>query len=143
MLFSKRIIHYMKLVDVGDFTRAAETLNITTSALRHSIVELEKYCGEKLLVREKKRVRPTHAGNLMYEKLFPLYEQSKEILQYLPININNKERCLKVMLSGFHYPGIPEVFIKHTETSNILATVIALVMRSLRSIIVTWLFVLI
>lgn len=108
----------MKLIEVSNFTRAAESLNITTSALRHSIIELEKYCGEKLILRERKRVRPTHLGNIIHEKLLPLYEQSKQILQYLPININNKERCFKIMLSGFHNPDIPQIFIKHADSYN-------------------------
>lgn len=118
MIFSKRMEHYFKLIEVGDFTRAAETLNITTSALRHSVVTFEKYCGEKLFMKEDKKIRPTYTGELIYEKLYPLYGKSKEIMKSMPLNINNSERILKVMLGGFHYPEIPQVFIELSENSN-------------------------
>jgi DNA-binding transcriptional LysR family regulator len=118
MLFSKRMEHYFKLIETGDFTQAAEHLNITTSALRHSVFTFERYCGEKLILKKGKKIHPTYAGSLIYDKLYPLYGKSKEIINNLPLNINNYERIVKVMLGGFYYPEIPQLFIELSEKTN-------------------------
>ncbi|HDX4395653.1 TPA: LysR family transcriptional regulator [Enterobacter bugandensis] len=105
----------MKIIELGDFSRAAAALNITISALRHSVTEFERHCGEKLIQKDGKIIRPTHIGNVMYEKLNPLYRQAKDIIKHLPFNINNNERCLKVRLGGFYYPNASYLFLNLPE----------------------------
>jgi DNA-binding transcriptional LysR family regulator len=60
--------YYVEVVRQGGFTRASETLHVTQPALSKSVKALEEELGTALLVRERKRVRPTDAGRIVLER---------------------------------------------------------------------------
>jgi len=64
-----------------NFTRAAERLNLTQSAVSHQIRALEDELGEPLFIRSKRGVRLSEAGRLVHDdaaRLLDLAEAMKE-----------------------------------------------------------------
>lgn len=59
---------FVKVIQHGSFTKAAEALNITKSSVSKSITKLEKIAGTKLLVRTTRSHTLTEAGQTFYEK---------------------------------------------------------------------------
>lgn len=51
------------------FTRAAEELHLTQSAISHQVKELEEYFGRTLFIRRNRRVEPTPEGKRLLETL--------------------------------------------------------------------------
>jgi DNA-binding transcriptional LysR family regulator len=57
------------------FTRAAARLDITPSALSHTIRALEERLGVRLLARTTRNVAPTEAGERLMRSIAPLFDQ--------------------------------------------------------------------
>ncbi len=58
------IIAFVRVVDMGGFTRAAERLGISKSIVSRRVVSLEDSLGARLLNRTTRGVSPTEAGTL-------------------------------------------------------------------------------
>ena len=56
--------YFVDIVDEGSFTRAADKNFVAQTALSHSVSNLEKKMGLKLLIRGKGQVTPTAGGSL-------------------------------------------------------------------------------
>ncbi len=67
-------------VQVGNFTRAAEKLHITQSALSQRIKNLEESLGVTLLIREKKGIRPTEFGERLVQYCSAKYAAEDELV---------------------------------------------------------------
>lgn len=61
----RRLTHFIALVDEGSFVAAARRLNLTQSALSHSIRQLEEELGLRLLDRDRSGTAPTGAGRAL------------------------------------------------------------------------------
>ena len=61
--------YFVDIVDLESFTKAAEKNNVAQTALSHSVNNLEKQLGTKLLIRGKGkgRVSITKAGEVFYD----------------------------------------------------------------------------
>lgn len=57
------------------FTKAAAKLDITPSALSHTIRALEERLGVRLLARTTRNVAPTEAGERLMRSIAPLFDQ--------------------------------------------------------------------
>lgn len=57
------------------FTKAAAKLEVTPSALSHTIRTLEERLGVRLLTRTTRNVAPTEAGERLMRSIGPLFEQ--------------------------------------------------------------------
>jgi DNA-binding transcriptional LysR family regulator len=57
------------------FTRAAASLDVSTSALSHAMRRLEKQVGVRLLSRTTRNVSPTDAGERLLVKLRPAFAE--------------------------------------------------------------------
>lgn len=57
------------------FTKAAEKLGISSSALSHTMRALEERLGVRLLARTTRNVAPTEAGERLMRSIAPLFDQ--------------------------------------------------------------------
>lgn len=57
--------YFLKIVEHGSFTRAAEALGVSQPALSRSIQKLEEDLGQPVLERQLRSVTPTEAGRLL------------------------------------------------------------------------------
>ncbi len=77
----RQIEYFIKLSKTLSFSKAAEQINITQSALSNAIQELEHGLKLQLFERSSRRVFLTEHGELLRRKFTPLLESYQEILQ--------------------------------------------------------------
>ena len=63
---TRRLKSFLKIVDTGSLTRAADILHIAQPALSQQIAALEAHFKQKLLIRSNQGVTPTEAGHALY-----------------------------------------------------------------------------
>ena len=69
---------FVKVVEHGGFAAAARVLNSSRSAANKAVLQLEKHLGVPLLTRSTRRVQPTEAGSVFYEKCVSLLEDLEQ-----------------------------------------------------------------
>lgn len=111
------------------FSKAAARLDLTPSALSHTIRTLEERLGIRLLARTTRNVSPTEAGERLLRSLAPLFEQIAAEVEALG-ELRDKpagtirltctddqiELCLRPKFSAFlsQYPDITlELFVDY------------------------------
>ncbi|MDE2008352.1 MAG: LysR family transcriptional regulator, partial [Rhodospirillales bacterium] len=62
----RRLGYFVKIVDIGSLTQAADVLHIAQPALSQQLATLEGEVRQQLLVRTKRGVTPTEAGRTLY-----------------------------------------------------------------------------
>ncbi|HEY0208853.1 nitrogen assimilation transcriptional regulator NAC [Acerihabitans sp.] len=62
----RRLKYFIKIVDVGSLTQAADILHIAQPALSQQLATLEGEVNQQLLIRTKRGVTPTVAGKILY-----------------------------------------------------------------------------
>jgi DNA-binding transcriptional LysR family regulator len=115
------------------FTKAADRLGVTPSALSHTIRALEERLGVRLLARTTRNVAPTEAGERLMRSIAPLFDQIAAEVEALGALRNTPsgtirvtctddqiELCLRPMLAKFlkDYPDITlEFFVDYGFTN--------------------------
>ena len=62
----RRLKYFVKIVDVGSLTQAADLLHIAQPAISQQLATLEGEVRQLLLLRTKRGVTPTEAGKVLY-----------------------------------------------------------------------------
>jgi LysR family nitrogen assimilation transcriptional regulator len=62
----RRLQYFVKIVDIGSLTQAADILHVAQPALSQQLATLEGEVRQQLLVRTKRGVTPTEAGRALY-----------------------------------------------------------------------------
>ncbi|WP_105166974.1 LysR family transcriptional regulator [Pseudoalteromonas sp. T1lg23B] len=73
---------FILIAEYGSFTKAAEKLNISSSAMSKRIDWLEKQVGLSLLIRSTRHVKLSEAGHLLLPKAQALIAQFDHILEH-------------------------------------------------------------
>jgi len=81
-------------VETGTFSRAAELLHITQSAVSQRIKFLEEHFGQQLLDRSGQRLALTPAGHLVHAKAKEILDKEKELLSCLQESTTHKRLSL-------------------------------------------------
>lgn len=103
MIFSRKIKHFMKLIEEGSYSKASEALCLSSSALRHSIYELEKGISRKLFLRCHSGIVLTDNGHCLYNSLFRVYHEANKVYEdFMQDNIALSQ--VKIFMDGFYYP---------------------------------------
>ncbi|MEP6790654.1 MAG: LysR family transcriptional regulator, partial [Ramlibacter sp.] len=71
--------YFVRIADMGSFSRAAQTLHIAQPALSQQIAQLEDELGQALLHRLPGGVRLTEAGSVFYRHAQRLLAQLAEV----------------------------------------------------------------
>lgn len=75
----KQLTYFLRVIEAGNMTAAAEQLNLAQPALGSQIRQLEKELSVALLVRHSRGVSPTEAGRLLYERAKVLLREVEDI----------------------------------------------------------------
>lgn len=108
----QQLLSFVTVVELGNFTRAAEILHTTQPAVSQHIQSLERRLNTKLLERTNKFVRLNRAGEVVYH-------HAKEIL-----NLYNQMERLVVDLTS-HCAGPLRIGSSYTFGEYVLPHVIA------------------
>jgi len=76
----RRLKYFVKIVDIGSLTQAAEVLYIAQPALSQQLATLEGEVRQQLLVRTKRGVTPTEAGKVLYRHAQIILRQCEQAL---------------------------------------------------------------
>jgi DNA-binding transcriptional LysR family regulator len=125
------LLVFVHVADKKNFSRAAEELHITQSAVSLNIKNLEQNYGVKLFDRTNKYVRLTKAGEILYyhaKEILGQYARAKRLIEDLsntangPLTIGSGytfgEYLLPRIISSFKtlYPQIrPKITIKNSN----------------------------
>ncbi|AGR59348.1 nitrogen assimilation regulatory protein (pseudogene) [Salmonella bongori] len=86
----RRLKYFVKIVDTGSLTRAAEVLHIAQPALSQQVATLEGELNQQLLIRTKRGVVPTEAGKILYAHAWNILQQCEQAK--LAVNSSGKAR---------------------------------------------------
>ena len=97
----RRLKYFVRIVDIGSLTQAAEVLHIAQPALSQQVATLEGEFRQQLLLRTKRGVVPTEAGKVLYrhaQAILKQFEQARE-------DVRNAGRVLAGQVSVGLAPG--------------------------------------
>ncbi len=83
----RRLKYFVKIVDTGSLTRASAVLHIAQPALSQQIATLEGEFNQQLLIRTKRGVTPTDAGQVLYQHAISILKQC----EFAPAAVSSTE----------------------------------------------------
>jgi LysR family transcriptional regulator, nitrogen assimilation regulatory protein len=97
----RRLKYFVKIVDIGSLTQAADLLHIAQPALSQQLATLEGEVRQQLLVRTKRGVTPTEAGKVLYRHAQLILRQCEQAR----VDMAAAERALSGSVSVGLAPG--------------------------------------
>lgn len=97
----RRLKYFVKIVDIGSLTQAAEILHIAQPALSQQIATLEGEFRQQLLLRTKRGVTPTEAGRVLYRHAQLMLKQFEQA----QADVRNSGQALSGQVSVGLAPG--------------------------------------
>lgn len=127
MLSLRNLLVFQAVAGTGSFTKAAQQLFITQSAVSHSIRELEACTGTVLFDRMAKGVRLTAGGRLFLEQVQPVLAACDSLEKR--IGRLEAQAPLKVVssitIASFWLPGILREFEKKASDTPVQVQVVS------------------
>jgi DNA-binding transcriptional LysR family regulator len=109
-------------VEAGTFSKAAELLHITQSAVSQRIKFLEDHFGQQLLDRSGQRLVLTDSGQIVFSKARDILDKEKELLNCLQVSAEQKRLslCCTPTFGMAFLPQVLSNFIKvHSDLSDL------------------------
>lgn len=103
---TRRLVSFIKVVDLGSLTKAANVLNIAQPALSQQIAQLEAEFGEQLLIRSPRGVTTTEAGLVLYRQAYLILRQLNEAHRAIKRQGPGLAGTVKVGLAPFSTAGM-------------------------------------
>lgn len=97
----RRLKYFVKIVDIGSLTQAADVLHIAQPALSQQLATLEGEFRQQLLIRTKRGVTPTDAGQILYRHAQIILRQFDQAQS----DVNNSGESLSGQVSVGLAPG--------------------------------------
>ena len=128
---------FKTVVETSSFTKAAEKLFITQSAVSHAIHDLEEMTEAPLFDRLGRKVRITRTGELLLQEAEPILSASKTLRSRLhtlekaaPIHV-----ACNITIANFYLPALLQTFAKAYPQISVTVDVIpaASAIKSLQS----------
>lgn len=114
---TRRLQTFVRIVEIGSLTRAADVLHVAQPALSQQISALEAELGQRLLTRSKQGVHPTEAGAA-------LYRHAQVILKQV------SDAVAEVGLSGREVAGHVSLGLAPYSSANLIALPLLRAVRS-------------
>jgi DNA-binding transcriptional LysR family regulator len=93
---------FVRIVELGSFTRAAGVLDIPRATATHAVKELEARLGTRLLERTTRQVRTTLDGQAFYERCVHLLAELDDAESSLRTVASQPRGTLRLDLHGTH-----------------------------------------
>lgn len=90
---------FVRVVETGGFTAAAQSLGLSTSAVSHSVRQLEKQSGTRLLNRTTRSVGLTEAGDRFFKRVAPIVAEMQSALEELSADGTSPAGTLRITMS--------------------------------------------
>lgn len=106
----RRLKYFVKSIEIGSLTQAAEVLFVAQPALSQQLSVLENELKQTLLIRNKRGVQPTEAGKVLYRKaqlILHLCEQAHDEVQTAGQNLSGSVSIGLAQCSMAEHLAIP------------------------------------
>ncbi|STX27695.1 transcriptional regulator [Legionella beliardensis] len=90
---------FLKAVELGSFSLAAQALHLTPTAISKQIKNLEQNIGEQLFQRTTRQVRLTEFGLLFYQHCKPIEEEIASLNHFIESSRDVPQGELKILVS--------------------------------------------
>ncbi len=116
------LIAFAAVAEERSFTRAAARLNVSQSALSHTIKGLEKRLGLRLLTRTTRSVAPTIEGEDLLATLNPCFEKIETRLQALNDSMDQPTGTVRIVaveyaIESLLWPKLSPVLKQHPSVN--------------------------
>ncbi|GKX63260.1 LysR family transcriptional regulator [Pragia fontium] len=123
----ENLLTYTTAAKFGNFSKAAEELGITTSAVSHTIKRIETYLGVMLFIRNTRNIELTESGYYFYRKATELlnnFYAIKRSIYTIDQGIEARVRiCINQLLyTPYHTAKLLQMLKKHFPTCQITVT---------------------
>lgn len=95
-MFNHKLTTFVAAADCGSFTKAAEVLFITPTAVMKQINALEAHLNLKLIERTKHGIRLTPAGEAIYKDAKFLFDYSRRSIENARRTMNHDDKTFRV-----------------------------------------------
>ena len=110
MMNLKRLDYFCQLVEIGNFTRAADHIGIAQPALTIAIKKLEQEVGLQLINRAEKNALLTAEGKVLYQSASKLLAQAKQMSIELDELKNLDQGTVRfgvsAMMGSYYFPQV-------------------------------------
>jgi len=111
---------FVRIVELGSFTRAAADRDLPRATVTHAIQQLEARLGANLLQRTTRRVRPTRDGDVYYHHCVRLLADVEEIETDFRSNSTQPRGRLRIDLPAslarlVIAPALPQFCARHPD----------------------------
>ena len=116
MIVSRQVYSFLKIVECGSISRAAEQMYVSVPALAQQIRLLEEEIGAPLLVRSHSGVTPTPAGSLFYDEMLRVTGDVERLLSRIQALALQQEPALTIAYrSSFDQALLYEAFTGYQQ----------------------------
>lgn len=123
----RRLEYFVTIVNAGTITRAAEMLYLAQPALSQHVTSLENEFGHQLLVRSRKGVEPTAAGQVVYRYALDVLRLESTVREQLDADSDTPSGTVIIGLATFSIGSMLMVPILQAIRSRYPRIVIRLV----------------
>ncbi len=115
-MYNHQLDAFLKVADMGSFSKAAEAMFISSPAIIQQINLLEDRCGFKLFIRSNHGVKLTPAGKSLYEDAKALIRFSEDTLSKARLLAESSETTVRVGTSLLYKCRLlPEIWARISE----------------------------
>lgn len=100
MITQTDLVYFLELCNTSHLTRAAERLGITQPALSHCLKRLEIEIGTPLMLRSKKGMRLTPAGEKLRQSTAELIRKWEEVRGLSLDEVNQAQGVIRLGCLG-------------------------------------------
>lgn len=100
--------HFLRVVSTGSMSEAARQLDLSPAAIAQQMRALEREMGVMLLVRHGRSVRPTAAGERLYERGQVLVQETDALRDWVATEEDQGDLRLGTVNTALHGP-LPDI----------------------------------
>lgn len=108
--------YFLTLAQAGSFVKAGQLLGISSSALSHSMKNLETRLNLRLFNRTTRNVSLTEAGQQLFEQLLPLYQAINHEVDALSDFLNTPSGLIRI-----NAPAVAAEAVLYPKLKSILS----------------------
>jgi DNA-binding transcriptional LysR family regulator len=118
---------FRKVVDLGSFSKAADSVFLAQASVSERIATLENMVGTRLLDRLGRQVVPTKAGELLYKHAILLLDMKRtaslEMQEFLGVRRGEIQMGASTIPGEYILPGVIGLFRKKYPSISVALTI--------------------
>ena len=119
----RHLRYFVKVVEAGSFSRAAEAIHVAQPALSQQIAQLEEQLGLQLLQRTSRGVNPTAAGDVLYREASAILLQMEQLAGIVRGGGGEIDGVVNVGVSSTLLATLPVAFLGAAKAAHPKVTI--------------------